>query len=509
MIKRLLVFVLCIALLIACVPAVYAAEPTVSMTFDKDAVTIGDSVTATLNVDDDITHFSARIETNGKVSYLSGAEFDYENSCYYVSFDPGEESVDIEFFANYKGDGYIYLSNIEYTSLSGTSTMKTLAFEIRVRPEYIPIYTKEDLNNIRNNLSGNFILMNDIIFSETDFAEGGDFYNGGNGWIPIGAMPSCAFSGSFYGNGYTISGLKINRAYYFYNGLFGVLSGEVEALRLKDTVIDVTQGINTTVLLEPAEEQTETPAARAGVNYEDPNVWTDPNATADESTLNKYDRSGEANALAGFVCGINNGTVRECYVQGTAVGNRYLGGIAARNSGTVKNSAVNIEISGATLAGGIAADATVYSKVYDCVIQGNIEAVSKGSFFGTAKGAISRSYSICGINKVCASGEATLTEVYFADISNAKEITFTKGDWNYEKLMPYPTHIFDIVKAYPTVFGDVDKNGNCDTGDLAVLKLYLVGTEREEEICPNVDLKGIANSTDLAILKLYLAGVQI
>ena len=34
---------------------------------------------------------------------------------------------------------------------------------------YVGIYTKSDLDNIRNNLSGNYILMNDIDFSSDDF----------------------------------------------------------------------------------------------------------------------------------------------------------------------------------------------------------------------------------------------------------------------------------------------------------------------------------------------------
>ena len=40
---------------------------------------------------------------------------------------------------------------------------------------YTGIYTKADLDDVRNNLAGNYILMNDIVFAAEDFAEGGAY----------------------------------------------------------------------------------------------------------------------------------------------------------------------------------------------------------------------------------------------------------------------------------------------------------------------------------------------
>ena len=57
---------------------------------------------------------------------------------------------------------------------------------------YTPIYTVADLDNIRNNLEGNYILMNDIDLTEAT-ALGGEYDFIGNGWNPIG-------SGDEYGN---------------------------------------------------------------------------------------------------------------------------------------------------------------------------------------------------------------------------------------------------------------------------------------------------------------------
>ena len=76
---------------------------------------------------------------------------------------------------------------------------------------YIGIYTAQDLDNIRNAPAENYILMDDITFSESDFLEGGQ-YEGG--WIPIGnekdSSQTSYFKGIFNGNGHVINNVKIS-----------------------------------------------------------------------------------------------------------------------------------------------------------------------------------------------------------------------------------------------------------------------------------------------------------
>ena len=77
---------------------------------------------------------------------------------------------------------------------------------------YTPIYTVDDLYFVRNDLTANYILMNDIDLSEAT-AEGGDWDYDGRGWNPIGSedrYSNSAFSGVFDGNGCSITGLRIN-----------------------------------------------------------------------------------------------------------------------------------------------------------------------------------------------------------------------------------------------------------------------------------------------------------
>ena len=73
---------------------------------------------------------------------------------------------------------------------------------------YTAISTPEQLDNIRNNLSGKYILTADIDLTEA-LAKGGSLYDA-KGWIAIGYLSSgntSPFTGVLDGNGHTISGI--------------------------------------------------------------------------------------------------------------------------------------------------------------------------------------------------------------------------------------------------------------------------------------------------------------
>ncbi len=108
----------------------------------------------------------------------------------------------------------------------------------KVPDGYMGIYTKEDLDVVRNNLSGNYILMTDIEFTAEDFADGGCFYNGDSGWMPIGDEEA-PFAGNFDGNGYAVKNLyvNINSSSTVYVGLFGYNKGSIKNLVIKDAVV--------------------------------------------------------------------------------------------------------------------------------------------------------------------------------------------------------------------------------------------------------------------------------
>ena len=97
--------------------------------------------------------------------------------------------------------GGVSAKTLDTNSLAGTATVSTLSTDT-VPPGYTAIYTAEDLKNINNNLSGNYILMNDIDLS-------------GINWDPIGEYDAASgaghgFTGVLDGNGYAIKNLTIN-----------------------------------------------------------------------------------------------------------------------------------------------------------------------------------------------------------------------------------------------------------------------------------------------------------
>ena len=78
------------------------------------------------------------------------------------------------------------------------------------------VRTATDLDAVREDLAGNYLLMNDISLAD---------YSSGEGWRPIGDSWHTAFTGKFDGNDYTITNLTINRPEEDFVGLFGFIDG--------------------------------------------------------------------------------------------------------------------------------------------------------------------------------------------------------------------------------------------------------------------------------------------
>jgi hypothetical protein len=75
----------------------------------------------------------------------------------------------------------------------------------------LEIRTWYDLNAVRNNLIGNYTLMNDLDTTTTGYDQlVGRTAHGGKGWQPIGTEPQI-FTGRFDGQDHEIRGLFVNR----------------------------------------------------------------------------------------------------------------------------------------------------------------------------------------------------------------------------------------------------------------------------------------------------------
>lgn len=183
-----------------------------------------------------------------------------------------------------------------------------------------------------------FLLMNDIDASATESWETG------KGFPPIGSASS-KFGGYFYGNGKTISGLKINHAGAAYTGLFGYADGAlIDQLRL------------------------ENPSIQGG-------SWT--------------------GALVGY---LNNGQVNGCSVTGGALinGGDYVGALvgAAYKSAFTWCYAV-AQVSGQNYVGGIIGMNATETSLSGCYTMGGVTASSlyAGGLTGWSAGAVSACYS--------------------------------------------------------------------------------------------------------------------
>ena len=104
---------------------------------------------------------------------------------------------------------------------------------------FAPDYSAATPTFKEGSLAGYYVLANDIDLTSY-LSEGGIGYNDGKGWLPIGAYSDgvydIPFTGTFDGNGHTISGFYINNNQLFVGGFFGRNSGTIKNMKLVGTI---------------------------------------------------------------------------------------------------------------------------------------------------------------------------------------------------------------------------------------------------------------------------------
>jgi hypothetical protein len=220
--------------------------------------------------------------------------------------------------------------------------------------EIIEIHDWYDLDAIRDNLSGSFILMNDLDSSSAGYLDlAGPTANEGKGWQPIGTEQD-PFTGSFDGQAYEIRDLFINRPDQDYVGLLGYAwwGAVIEDVVLAD--VQVTGGAGTGGLAgyslgtvssshcSGSVTGSSSVGGLIGVNH-----WSLANAGFVGSV------TGDANI--GGLTGVNgaSSTVSRCYSSGSVVGKSYVGGLVGTHYGTVSESYSTGDVVGWDSVGGI------------------------------------------------------------------------------------------------------------------------------------------------------------
>jgi len=157
----------------------------------------------------------------------------------------------------------------------------------------VEISNAEELQQVRENPSGNYVLVDDIDLSHIDNFE------------PIGD-----FTGTFDGNGHTISNLTIDRPDENHVGLFSTVNEDTRFFGLVDD-----EGTIENVTLKDA------------------------NVTADENV--------------GGLVGINRGTIIESSVEGNVSAIKRVGGLIGINRNTVLESHAGVRVTGDEWVGGL------------------------------------------------------------------------------------------------------------------------------------------------------------
>jgi uncharacterized repeat protein (TIGR02543 family) len=246
--------------------------------------------------------------------------------------------------------------------------------DVEVPTDFIKITTKEQLNNIRNDLDGKYILMNDIAFTDQDFAEGGDFYNGGKGWIPIGdnatASADSRFAGTLNGNGYSISGMKIKNQSNLetYQGLLGYADAPAVIKNL--AVVNATVEYGNTSFNNASIAGV---AGRVGLGCLIQNCYFSGSLTANDLATD----SNNGFCYVGGIAGRSGSNIESCKAEGTLLSNARgaMGGVAGsgesyincvNKSSITANPLGRYDSSwvGGIAGGGIASNCTNYGTMY-------------------------------------------------------------------------------------------------------------------------------------------------
>ena len=164
-------------------------------------------------------------------------------------------------------------------------------------------------------LKNDIVLNNDVLNSDGSLNE--EKASTFEEWTPIGTA-SAHYTGTFDGNGKTISGIYINGG-DVYKGLFGYIGedGEVKNLGLVDSSI-------------------------------------------------------HGNSYVGSIAGISKGSIKDCYNEGSVSGINYIGGIVGSGTGSITNCNNKGKVNSKSEVGGIAGKIEGGASIEDCYNEGSV-----------------------------------------------------------------------------------------------------------------------------------------
>jgi len=276
----------------------------------------------------------------------------------------------------------------------------------------LEIYTWYDLDDVRYNLSGDHILMNDLNSTTEGYKElASPTANEGKGWEPIGNTTEvgggCSpgwripyyLSGTFDGQGHEINDLFINRPDENGVGLFYATSdgGYIGNLGLTNVTVTGARTVGSLV----------------GKHYGTvSNSYSTGNVTGEgyvgglvgnnDGTVLNSNSSGNVNGSSrvGGLVGIHSGSMNNSHSMCSVIGVDDVGGLVGGSDGNVSNSYATGNVTGDSDVGGLVGLngwwAVSGSNVYDCYSTGNVDGNQRvGGLVGhNYYGTVSNSYAI-------------------------------------------------------------------------------------------------------------------
>jgi hypothetical protein len=257
-----------------------------------------------------------------------------------------------------------------------------------------------DLDAVRGNLAGSYILMNDLDSTTPGYEElAGPAANGGKGWQPIGGLHA-HFTGTFDGQGHEIHDLFINRPDEINVALFasvqrsGVIKdiGVVNVAITADAAVGSLVGTNGGTVTNSYSSGNvigqDNVGGIVGVNLVE--VLNDGTVSDSYSTANVIGQTSDAGGLVGA----NYGSVSYSYSTGSVTGSEVAGGLVGANSGNVSYSYSISGVTGEGVVGGLVGYSEEDCIITDSYSSGNVVGVDVvGGLVAANGGTVSNSYS--------------------------------------------------------------------------------------------------------------------
>ena len=293
----------------------------------------------------------------------------------------------------------------------------------------VEIKTPEDLDAIRNNVNGNFIIKNEIDLSEYE------------NWIPI-----PGFTGKLFGDKNTISNLTITSGTNV--GLFETLGATAE-------VHDITfenVNINTATLSGAVAGTTQSGSLVKGIKvtgnisttYTAGGIVSNNNGTIENCTVEAEINADSAVSKAGGIVATNYGKIKGCYVKGkvksingsSATYAGHAGGIAGNcNSGSEIIECINeSEVTGEHIAGGIVGNVIDATKITKCYNIGKVKQTARwGAYIGGIVGSSSPDNNVT-INDCFNIGKLEGTKFVGGIVASANNKVTIENSYNVGKI---------------------------------------------------------------------------